>query len=362
MQDRRAKCIHWTLPCSLWTILNFLQLFCGADEFSIHSLRALHALQQQHPSKIESLQVLCKKEKLVDRGLRTSRAPPIKAVANELGYRVEQIDNFRHWGTAYSYNIVIAVSFGLLIPKKAIEAAQYGGLNIHPSLLPDLRGAAPVSHALLKRRKETGVSLQTLHPNKFDHGIVLGQSDQIRISPNSTLQQLLAQLGPLGADLLCKGIEEASFVPPLQNALEGRPDPAHVELAPRIGPGDRQIDWNALTADDLVLRDRVLGDLWDMQTFARCQYTKSSATHEQRVIFHGPWSKIDTDVQEGPAGQPQLVLGPFRQGLTLGIKTVNGYVVVPQAVTIEGKRKGKGLQPLNDQLRLRRKASRNIFQ
>lgn len=292
------------------------------------------------------------------RGLKQTQAVPIKAVATELGLRVHQIDSFgsswRDWVKENPYNLVVAVSFGLLVPAGILDSARYGGLNVHPSMLPELRGSAPIHRALLNGKKSTGVSLQTMHPTKFDHGTVLAQTEEISVPPNSTPQDLVHKLGPLGADLLCKGIQEGLFVPPLENAREGLPDPPRLELASKITPQDRQIDWNSWSADEILLRNRVLGDLWDTKTFSRCQAVESLS---RRVTFHDQWMKMEARIEGEKSGEPRLVLGPFRKGLTLGITTVDGYVIVPQSLTIEGKKKGNGLQPIIEQLRLMKKAS-----
>lgn len=353
--------------CTSWNVADTEQIFCGADEFSAFSLRALRELQQQKPFVIESIEVLCKTDKAVGRGLKQSRSPPIKSVATELGLRTHQIDSFRDWRSE-PYNLVVAVSFGLLVPARILNNARYGGLNVHPSLLPDLRGAAPITHALLKRRTSTGVSLQTMHPTKFDHGVVLSQTEEVPVLPNSTPDSLLKKLGPLGADLLRKGVEDAVFVPPLQDARAGLPVPPQVKLAPKIIPSDRCIDWQGWTADEILHRDRVLGDLWDAQTWARCRATLLVAEYGKRITFHGPWATAKAgQLDDATAGEPLLVLGPFRSGLTLGVKTADGCIVAPESVTIEGKKTGKGLQALVEDLRKREKgeasrASRRRFE
>lgn len=286
---------------------------------------------------------------------------PIKAVAEDLGLPLHQIDSFRPWRTTKTYNLLVTVSFGLLVPKKVLEAAKYGGLNVHPSLLPDLRGAAPIEHALLKRREVTGVSLQTMHPTKFDHGVVLAQSEEVPIRYTSRHyegpQQLQKKLRTLGAGLLRKGIEEAIFVPPLQDARAGMPDPLQIDPAPKITPQDRQIDWKTWTADEIQFRDIVLGQLWDTQTFPRCFEPQAAPAKPKRITFIGPWSKIESEQHAGSMGEPQLIRSGFHNGLSLGIKTVDGCVVAPRSATIEGRSRGTGVQALTEQIRQRIKAT-----
>jgi methionyl-tRNA formyltransferase len=78
------------------------------------------------------------------------------------------------------------------VPPRILQKLKYGGLNVHPSLLPDLRGAAPIEHAILSGRNYTGVSVQTLHPLHFDHGVVLAQTPApgIPIGPDTTAAAL----------------------------------------------------------------------------------------------------------------------------------------------------------------------------
>ncbi|KAM0715344.1 hypothetical protein Q7P37_008842 [Cladosporium fusiforme] len=118
-------------------------LFCGADAFSIDSLRALNELKQRRPEKIASIDVVCRSDKRVGRGLKKIQEVPIKPLTTSLSLPLHQIDTFTGWQPPTPPNLIITVSFGLLVPSRLLHAATYGGINIHPSLLPDLRGPAP---------------------------------------------------------------------------------------------------------------------------------------------------------------------------------------------------------------------------
>ena len=227
-------------------------LFCGADDFSIYSLRALNELQQQKPESITSIDVLCRPDKRVGRGLKQVREVPIKNVAQELQLGLHQIDTFKGFKPPADINLVVAVSFGLLVPAPMLQAAKYGGLNVHPSLLPEYRGAAPIPRALLDRREETGVSLQTMHPTRFDHGVVLSQV-RAPIKPDSRPEDLVQNLGQLGAKLLVDGIKDRLFVDPSPLIIPDvrKRDPSY---APKITPEDRRIDWKTWTSSDIGTR------------------------------------------------------------------------------------------------------------
>ncbi|KAK4549654.1 hypothetical protein LTR36_004955 [Oleoguttula mirabilis] len=323
-------------------------LFCGADDFSIYSLRALHELQKKCADKIESIDVVCRPDKRVGRGLKQVQEVPIKGVATELGLKLHQIDTFKGWLPPTPFDLIVTVSFGLLVPARIIKGARYGGLNVHPSLLPEFRGPAPIQHTLLQRRTLSGVTLQTMHPTKFDHGMVLDQT-RTNLPLDSRYQDLVELLAPLGAKLLAKGIYDGVFIPPLQECGNSEREviPSH---APKITPEDRHIDWRTWTAEDIILRDRVLGRLWDNTTYGLCMHPdRSSLPLHRRATFHGPWR-----VEQGAGGSSSLAEG--RPGTPLlskcdtpsqfGIVTADNRLVVPAEITIEGESRLGGQKKL----------------
>ncbi|KAK5133977.1 hypothetical protein LTR08_007097 [Meristemomyces frigidus] len=328
-------------------------LFCGADDFSIYSLRALHELQQKRADKIASIDVVYRPGKRYGRGMKKIRELPIKEAATELGLTLHEVDTFQDWTPPSPVDLIVTVSFGLLVPARIINEAKYGGLNVHPSLLPQLRGPAPIQHALLRELSHTGVTLQTMHPTRFDHGLILDQT-KVAIPPLSQYRDLIKLLGPLGAQMLSAGIESGLFVPPLQDATKDASQlaPSH---APKILPEARHIDWSTWSAGDIILRDRVLGRLWDTTTYDQCMRKVPEASEvlvkgrSKRVTFSGPWA-VDpsNDAYENPNMQtePGLpVLMSDREKTPLGILTVDRQVIRPAGVTVEGMSKTVGPWP-----------------
>ncbi|KAI1502610.1 Formyltransferase [Biscogniauxia marginata] len=197
-------------------------LFCGSDAFSCASLTALHEEHVRNPALIRSIEVVVRPGKRTGRGLKTVQDPPLRALAESLGLRIHECDTFTGWDLPPQINLIIAVSFGIFVPPRLLHSVLYGGLNLHPSLLPDLRGPAPLHHALLRRRTLTGVSLQTLHPEKFDRGVVLAQTPSdpaapgaLRIPPAATTHHLLGLVKPVAAQMLVRGLRDGLHVPPL---------------------------------------------------------------------------------------------------------------------------------------------------
>lgn len=135
-------------------------------------------------------------------------------------------------------------------------------------------------HTLLKNRPYTGVTLQTLHESKFDHGTILAQtpSPGLPVPSNATLQDLHDLVTPVAAEMLVQGLRDGVHVPPHQPARDNKiDDGADLSHAPKLGKSDRQIQWNGWTADDFVRHQRVLGPLW---THAMAKDGKS-----KRLIF-----------------------------------------------------------------------------
>ncbi|GJP98103.1 methionyl-tRNA formyltransferase [Aspergillus niger] len=269
-------------------------LFCGSDDFSIASLKALHEEHVKRPDRIASIDVVCRPGKKVGRGLKQIREVPIKAAATNLSLPIHEIDTFRGWTPPMlpggPINLIIAVSFGLFVPPRLLNGAKYGGLNVHPSLLPDFRGPAPLHHTLLAGRTKTGVTLQTLHLKHFDHGTILAQTPapgfDIPNPDTCTVPDLLSLVCPKGADILVKGIREGLFVPPVEDA-GWRASEADGQLvhAAKIKPEDRHIDWENWSSLDISRRNRVLGPLWSKALVANNASSEKPSFQHRRVIF-----------------------------------------------------------------------------
>ncbi|KAF4345441.1 methionyl-tRNA formyltransferase [Fusarium beomiforme] len=241
-------------------------LFCGSDEFSCASLKALHNEHDQSKKLIESLDVMVLPPKRMGRGFKTLREVPCKLLAEDLGLRIHQRETFTRWNLPEGINLVIAVSFGLFVPPRILKSAKYGGLNVHPSLLPDLRGPAPIHHAILSGYEYTGISLQTLDERAFDHGIVLSQTPRPGISmpPGCTVQELTNLLAPIGAQMLVQGLRNGLHVPPRQNKGWKAEEISEEQVihAHKVTKADGRVKWTEWTADEIVRRIRVFGSVW----------------------------------------------------------------------------------------------------
>ncbi|KAJ4331832.1 Methionyl-tRNA formyltransferase [Ascochyta clinopodiicola] len=239
-------------------------LFCGSDDFSITSLRALDDARRRVPGLIDEIHVAHRPAKPTGRGLTTLREVPITHAARDLSLPIHTFDTFTGWTPPFSYNLVIAVSFGLLVPPRILSLARYGGLNVHPSLLPDLRGSAPIEHAILKQREYTGVSVQTLHPTQFDQGVVLAQTSApgIRIGEHETAGELKERLAVVGAEMLVDVLKTRKFISPLEDVSWYAQTNKPTDYAPKITKQDAFIDFPSMSMDQILAVHRALGDTW----------------------------------------------------------------------------------------------------
>ncbi|KAB8257165.1 methionyl-tRNA formyltransferase family protein [Aspergillus pseudonomiae] len=334
-------------------------LFCGSDEFSIASLNALHKEHLDRPDRISSIDVVCRPGKRVGRGLKKIREVPIKAAATDLSLPVHEIDTFTGWTPPVlpggPINLIVAVSFGLFVPPRILHGAKYGGLNVHPSLLPDFRGPAPLHHTLLAGRTRTGVTLQTLDFKHFDHGVILQQTPppgfEIPRPESCTVPELLNLVAPKGAEILVDGIRKGLFVPPVRDAGWRSPD-EHESLihAAKIKPDDRHIDWTNWTWLDISRRIRVLGPLWSKALVINDAAANPSSFQYRRVIFTEMEEVEPMKGSEAYAVVPGL---PFvdgahpidsRQGKCVYVFTQDGKLLRINQMKVEGEQNTDALR------------------
>jgi methionyl-tRNA formyltransferase len=179
---------------------------------------------------------------------RRLEAPPVKAAALELGLAIHQPERWktpetRALWTSLGIDLAVVVAYGHLLPAWMLESCPLGVWNLHFSLLPRWRGAAPVNHAILAGDEATGVSLMRLTEG-LDEGPVLAQSRRA-IGQGDTAERLLEVLAQDAADLLMDQL-------PLLLSGNGRPvaqDLAGATYAAKLHKEMGQLDWHRPAAD-----------------------------------------------------------------------------------------------------------------
>jgi methionyl-tRNA formyltransferase len=180
--------------------------------------------------------LLTRPDKPAGRG-RKLTAPPAKQVAERLGIRVLQPERLEP-GLDLDADTAVIAAYGLLVPEAVL--AERPWLNVHPSLLPRWRGAAPVERALLAGDAETGV---TIHETvkELDAGPIAAQQ-AFAIAPEDDAGAVFERAAELAAELLDQVLRSPSFRP--------QPDEG-VTYAEKIGPADRGLDWSAPPVESL---------------------------------------------------------------------------------------------------------------
>ena len=135
---------------------------------------------------------------------------------------------------SHQADIAVVVAYGIILPKEILEASRLGCLNIHASLLPRWRGAAPIQRAIEAGDRETGITIM-----QMDEGLDTGDmllKGSVEITPQTTGQSLHDELADLGADLIVKALEQDKLIP------ETQPDEG-VTYAKKLSRSESHVDW-----------------------------------------------------------------------------------------------------------------------
>lgn len=211
-------------------------IFMGTPETAVPTLERL--LQVDH--QVEA--VITQPDRPVGRG-RKWTPPPVKRAAMQYGLRVVQpekinTDEMRALFESIAPDVVVVVAYGKILPPWLLRIPRRGCINVHFSLLPKYRGAAPVNWAIARGETETGVTTMLMDEG-LDTGPILLQR-RCPIGPEETAPELARRLAQLGAELLIETLERWE-----RGELTPRPqDDAQASYAPRLKRDDGRIDWS----------------------------------------------------------------------------------------------------------------------
>jgi methionyl-tRNA formyltransferase len=209
-------------------------VFMGTPAFAVASLEALAA---EHTL----VGVVTQPDRPAGRG-RQIAEPEVKAAARRLGLPViqprrlreaEALEQLRAWAP----DLIVVAAFGQILRPEVLDLPPHGSLNVHASLLPRFRGAAPIAAAILAGDMQTGITIMRMDVG-LDTGPILAQAP-LAILPNDTRQSLTDRLAQLGADLL------VDVIPPyLTGTLKPMPqEEAGVVVAPQLKKEDGRLDF-----------------------------------------------------------------------------------------------------------------------
>jgi methionyl-tRNA formyltransferase len=217
-------------------------VFAGTPEFAVPTLAAL--IEAGH----EITLVLTQPDRPAGRGMKLT-ASPVKALALQHGLEVFQPETLKDAASqsrlaASNADVMIVAAYGLILPQAVLDMPRLGCLNVHASLLPRWRGAAPIQRAILAGDAETGVTIMQV-VMALDAGDMLKKA-ATPITENDTAQTLHDQLAVLGAKLMVETLQGM--------ALSGRPvgevqDEALVTYAAKLSKSEAPLDWTRSAVD-----------------------------------------------------------------------------------------------------------------
>jgi len=197
--------------------------------------------------------VITQPDRPARRGMKLT-PPPLKVAALQLGLDVDQperirgpeaVERIRH----LSPDLLVVVAYGQIIPRALLGVPRLGAVNVHASLLPRHRGAAPVAGAILAGDAETGVTIMRMD-EQLDHGPILAMRS-VEIGANEDAVALTSRLAVLGAELLVETLEH------LEDSKVVEQDHGAATVAPRLSKEDGELEWE-LGAREIDRRVRAL--------------------------------------------------------------------------------------------------------
>jgi len=208
-------------------------IFMGTPDFAVPALEALHRAGH------EIACVYTQPPRRAGRGKKL-RPSPVQAKAEELGLPVrspkslkpaERKDAF----AALEADVAVVAAYGLILPQAVLDAPEHGCLNIHASILPRWRGAAPIHRAVMAGDKETGVTIM-----QMEAGLDTGPMRQVVTTPvdRKTTGELTEELARLGAQAMVEVLANLSAYPPKPQDEEA------ATYAPKIDKAEARIDWS----------------------------------------------------------------------------------------------------------------------
>lgn len=234
-------------------------LFMGTPDFALESLKALYE------AKYDIIGVVTNVDKPKGRGMKMV-ASPVKEYAIEKKLQVYQPVKVRNNPELLedvkklNPDLICVVAYGKILPQELLDIPKYGCVNVHGSLLPEYRGAAPIQWAVLNGDKKTGVTTMFMNAGMDTGDMIL--KEKVEIGDDETTGELWDRLKMIGANLLIKTVKE------IENGTATRTkQPEEGTMAPMLSKEMAKIDWENKTAQEIKNLVRGLNPIMGAYTF-----------------------------------------------------------------------------------------------
>ena len=298
-------------------------VFMGTPEFSVTVLDALVAAGH------EIACVYTQPPRPAGRG-KKDRPSPVQARADAMGLPVRHPRTLRDADAQAAFaalgaDIAVVVAYGLILPQAVLDAPARGCLNIHASLLPRWRGAAPIQRAIMAGDAETGVCIMRMEAG-LDTGPVLLRR-AIAIGAEETAGELFARLGALGAEAIVDALATLDTLTPEVQPEDG------VSYADKIDKAEARVDWTrpATEVDRKIRGLSPFPGAWTMVGGTRLKLLRSRVAQGSGapgevlsglVVACGSGAVEITEVQ--PEGKPRMTAEAYLRGARIPAGTVLG--------------------------------------
>jgi methionyl-tRNA formyltransferase len=294
-------------------------VFCGTPAFALPTLRQLIA---QRDFQIEA--VVTQPDRPRGRGQETSNSP-VKAAAIKAGISLYQPEKIKS-ESAFDFfkrlapDVVVIIAYGQIIPQRLIEIPRLGWINLHGSLLPKYRGAAPINWAIANGETHTGITTMQVDAG-LDTGPIL-LTHEVEITSDEAAPQLYARLAQAGAPLMVETLRRLD-----RNEITPQPQQnSQATLAPLLKKEDGRIDWNLAAP---IIYNRIRGfDPWPgaFTTFRgkTCHIWGKPAQEKTKVALEAPGASAATPGVILPRGPDVLVACGDETSLHLEFAQIEG--------------------------------------
>jgi len=295
-------------------------VFMGTPAFSVP---VLDALIKNYKVKA----VVTQPDKQVGRSGKLAK-PPVKVRAEESNILVIQLDKLKEQYQEIidlDPDLIVTCAYGQILPKELLDYPKYGCINVHASLLPKLRGGAPIHRAIIEGHSKSGITIMYMAPG-MDDGDIISQKE-IEITNTDTASTLHDKLSILGSELLIETLP--SIIDGTNNRIEQ--DPSLVTFAPIIKKEDEKINFNKSSKE-------VYNQIRGLNSFPGAYFMLDGKRFKV-------WESIIGEelFHQNLVGE---IVKIYKEGI--GIKTNNGVIILT-VIQPEGKGRMKASDYLNGQ-------------